>query len=462
VPTAIAGALLSLTALGQPIVAVTHVTVIDGTGAKPKSDQTVLVKGERIAAVGNSRRVKVPEGATSVSGRGKFLIPGLWDMHVHLTDIPNFGELNIANGVTGVRDMFGWMTNITAARKAIAEGKPGPRIVAAGPMIDGPKPVFSDSLTAKNAEEARKAVQFAKQDGSDFIKVYQLLPRDAYFAIADETKRQGMIFAGHVPDAVSVSEASNIGQRSIEHLTGVLKACSSREAELMRSAQTAFAGQRDLNTVKILEDTYDENKARVLFARLKHNRTWQCPTMLAMFSSVHLKDVDLMNDSRLRYLDAETSKFWMATQRSSTNWLPEVWKALQQDWRRRQKLVGAMRRAGVGFLAGTDTPNPFCFPGFSLHDELAQLVVAGLTPMEVLQAATFNPVKYLGREKDLGSIQPGKLADLVLLDADPLQDIHNTRKIHAVFANGRLFDRPTLDRLLCDAERAAKPAMDAN
>jgi hypothetical protein len=194
---------------------VTHVTVIDGTGAEPKSDQTVLVSGERIVALAPSRKLKPPPDARLIDGTGKFLIPGLWDMHVHMSEMPNFSDLCIANGITGVRDMFGDMTNIVAERKAIAGGKPGPRIVAAGRLIDGPKPVWPGSITAKDAEEGRAAVLSAKQEGSDFIKVYSLLPRDAFFAIAAEARRQGMVFAGHVPETVSAAEASDAGQKSI-------------------------------------------------------------------------------------------------------------------------------------------------------------------------------------------------------------------------------------------------------
>ncbi len=275
------GALLSLAARAQQTIAVTHVTVIDGTGAKPKTDQTVLVAGERIDAVGKSGRVKLPANALVVDGTGKFLIPGLWDMHVHLSELPHFSELCIANGVTGVRDMFGNMTNIVAERKAIASGQPGPRIVAAGRLIDGPKPVWPDSITAKDAEEGRAAVMTAKREGSDFIKVYSLLPRDAYFAIAAEARRQGMVFAGHVPNAVSAAEASDTGQKSIEHLTGVLKACSSREAELMRPGHDAFT---DTTVIKTVLETYDEGKAQALFARFKRNHTWQCPTLMPMLT----------------------------------------------------------------------------------------------------------------------------------------------------------------------------------
>jgi imidazolonepropionase-like amidohydrolase len=456
-------ALLPLAAQARQTAAVTHVTVIDGTGARPKSDQTVLVTGERIVAVGKSRRVKLPEGARIVDGTGKFLIPGLWDMHVHGTGmIPHSSELCIANGVTGVRDMFTPMPYIEAERKAIRNGKPGPRIVAAGRLVDGPKPVWPDSVSAKNAAEGRRAVHTVVQEGSDFIKVYSLLPRDAYFAIVEEAKRQGIVFAGHVPYAVSAAEASDAGQKSIEHLDGILLACSTREAELRHSDLASIRAEGAPALIKTELETYDEKKADALFARFKRNRTWQCPTLTVLDNIAHLNDGSLTNDLRLRYLPTDMATEWNPKNDFRfTNAPAALWPVMQQACRKRQDLVRKLRHAGVGLLAGTDTPNPYCFPGFTLHDELARLVESGLTPMEALQAATLNPARYFGREKDLGSIQLGKLADLVLLDADPLRDIHNTTKIRAVFANGRLFDRPALDKLLNDAEAGAKRAKDA-
>jgi len=380
-----------------------------------------------------------------------------------MTELPNFSELCIANGVTGVRDMFGAMTNIVAERKAIAHGKPGPRIVAAGRIIDGPKPVWPDSITAKDAAEGRAAVLTAKQEGSDFIKVYDRLPRDAYFAIAAEAKRQGMVFAGHVPEAVTAAEASDAGQKSIEHLTGILLACSSREAGLRRAVVSESYETNLVNYLTTLMGTYDEKKAQALFARFKRNHTWQCPTLTVLDNISHLDDGNLTNDYRMRYMDVETLKFWDArTNPGITNTPPDTWAVIHRTDRVRRDLVRNMHRAGVDFLAGTDTPNPYCFPGFSLHDELARLVEAGLTPMEALQSATLNPARYFNRLKDLGTVQPGKLADLVLLDANPLTDIHNTTNILAVFANGRFYDRAALDRLLRDAERAVRPSPQQN
>jgi hypothetical protein len=449
--------LLPLPLRAQSAIAVTNVTVIDGTGAKPKSDQSVLVASGRIVAVGRTSRVKLPEGAQVVDGTGKFLIPGLWDMHVHGTGTAHFSELYIANGVTGVRDMFTPMSDIQAERKTIQNGQAGPHIVAAGRIVDGPKPVWPGSIAVKDAEEGRKAVNTVKQEGSDFVKVYSLLPRDAYFAIAAEAKREGIVFAGHVPETVSAVEASDAGQKSMEHLIGVLKGSTTNEAKLMHPDLSVSLPRRMIAEMKMVLDGYDEKKAQALFARLKRNHTWQCPTLTVLDHYARAHDGSLTNDTRLKYMPEELRSFWNPTndfrfEKLDTDFFAVTLRIYRLD----EEIVGKMRRAGVEFLAGTDVCNPYCFPGFSLHEELARLVAAGLTPMEALQAATINPARYLGKDREMGSILPGKLSDLVLLDADPLEDIHNTTKIRAVFANGRVYDRASLDKFLQNAEAAVK------
>ncbi len=348
-------------AQGSPTnsLAFTHATVIDVVSGKLKSDQVVLVTGERIVAVGKTGKVKLPQDAQVVDATDKFLIPGLWDMHVHGTGYGIPSELYIANGVTGVRGMFGEMPAIQAERKAIREGKAGPRIVAAGRILDGPKPIWPGSIAIKDAEEGRKAVQTAKSEGSDFIKVYELLPRDAYFAIAAEAKRQGMVFAGHVPQAVTAAEASDAGQKSIEHLTGVIRGCSTRESEVVSST----GKQRLSDEATSVRESYDEKKAQALFARFKRNHTWQCPTLTILYNLGHLGDTNVTDDPRLKYASAELKDFWNSRKPHSTNGPSEWSLMMQKSYRKDVELVGKMRRVGVEFLAGTDVCNPYCFPG---------------------------------------------------------------------------------------------------
>ncbi|MDB5336688.1 MAG: hypothetical protein JWN70_2307 [Planctomycetaceae bacterium] len=432
--------------------AITGVTVIDATGAPAQPDITVIIFGNRIIAMGE---VGVPAGAQVVDGKGKYLIPGLWDMHVH-TVSPSFLQLYLANGVTGVRDMHAMDPDATfGLRKQVQEGKqPGPRIVVAGPLVDGPNPFVPGSLVAADAAEGRAAVRKLKKMGADFVKVYTKLPREAYLSIADEAKLQGLPFVGHIPESVSAAEASDLGQKSIEHLTGVELASSDKEDELRREAVAALVDNQA--AMELLgrigaraADSVSDTKARALYARFVRNGTWHVPTLTVLHSLVSLDDPKFTADPRVKYMPPSLSSYWTLIKLP-----PETAAGLKLRYKRTTGLVRAMHQAGVPFLAGTDTPGvPYVFPGFSLHNELALLVVeCGFTPLEALQAATRNPARFFGREKDLGTVEPGKLADLVLLDADPLADIHNTTKIAAVVANGRLLSRPELDRMLADVE----------
>ncbi|MGH8237552.1 MAG: amidohydrolase family protein, partial [Steroidobacteraceae bacterium] len=431
----------------------THVTVVDTARGASKTDMSVVVSGGRIAAVGRS--VRVPEGARVLDASGKFLIPGLWDMHSHLgrkEQLPLF----IANGVTGVRFMNSDPAYLQW-RKDIESGSSlGPRMVI-GVMVDGPKPVNPTATAVANAAEARQAVIDVKRSGADFVKVYSLLPKDAFYAIADEARKQGIPFGGHVPRSVTPAEASDAGQKSIEHLSGIAFSCSKLEAQYpadmeQLQADLARVGARSnyLVFLRRLEgkylDAYDADKCASLFARFKRNGTWQVPTFGVTRSGALLGDPGYVNP-RSDYLPAgaprKTSMY--------RNFTAADYATMDRILARNLEIVGGMLRAGVPILAGTDTAPV----GFTLHDELALLVKAGMTPLQALQAATLKPARYLGRERELGTVQQGKLADLVLLSADPLADIHNTQKIDAVVTGGRLLERSDLDRLLAEARNGA-------
>lgn len=435
----------------QAPIALTHVTVIDVTGGPPKRDMTVVISGDRITAIGDSASTSLPADAKVIDATGKFLIPGLWDMHVHWYARDTL-SLFTASGVTGVRQMFG-NSDLLRWRDEIAKGSlVGPRMVVASPIIDGPEPVWPNSISVRNEEEGRKAVRRVKQSGADFVKVYALLPRDAYFGIADGAKQQGITFVGHVPYSLSPAEASDAGQKSIEHLTGTLIACSHKETELRYEIAEARSPAARARVQATALETYDEKRASDLFARFVKNHTWQCPTLTLLRSSAYLGDESFRRDGRLRYIPRQVRQRWslrIANRNEGDN------AGAKNVFRKDLEIVGAMRKAGVPILAGTDTGNPFCFPGFSLHEELALLVIAGLSPVEALRSATLNPAKFLGLDKTLGTIEQGKIADLVLLDANPLEDIRNTQKINAVVSNGRLFDRKALDKMLSEAEGAA-------
>jgi imidazolonepropionase-like amidohydrolase len=444
-----------------PPVAISHVTVIDVTGAAPSSDMTVVVTGNRITGVGKTGRVQLPKAARLVDARGKFLIPGLWDMHVHTfnnssrpgTDNSDwYFPLLIANGVTGLRDMWTDPEDIRltrAWRQEIDSGTlVGPRFAVSSSVVDGVPTLLKNAIGVSTPDEARRAVRTLKDAGAGFIKVYWNLSPEAYHAVADEAKRLGIPFAGHVPFSMSAADVSDAGQRSIEHLTGVPETCSSRDAELRKV--------RDW-TPELAEEmwrTYDENKCRALFARFARNGTWHTPTLVLRRALGFRTDEGLRSDSRLRYVPAGVAQDWLRPLPDED--APLDPKVRAERFRRLIAIVAGMHRAGVPLLAGSDIGNPFVFPGFSLHDELELFVQAGLTPLEALQAATLNPARYLGLTGSLATIEEGKLADLVLLDANPLEDIGHTRRIAAVVTNGRYLPRDVLETMLADVEAGAK------
>ena len=470
---AASGLLFSCKKPESSVLAITHVTIIDMTGAPPAPDQIVLIEKEKIIALGPASSVSIPGGAKILNSHGKVLIPGLSDMHLHLTGASEPGgsrefflPLLIANGITSVRDMGGYLESLIPLREEIEEGKRiGPRIVFAGPYLDGNPPFFQPSLVVSNRKQAADAVHALVKKGVDFVKVQSNLSREAYFAIAETCRNEHHTFVGHVPDRVTAWEAASAGQRSIEHLTCELRACSTNEAELMRKqfrilvkkATPAQSKARQLAWDHEVLDTYSEQKAAELIAKFREQQTWQTPTLTLLRNDAFPSSSrNLPDDPRARYVPGKFVASWHKSYEQQMKSISEDEFSLRAALLEKSlALVRQMQRGGVRILAGTDSAAPYVIPGFSLHEELALLVEAGLTPMEALEAATKNAAEFLGHLDSEGTIAVGKDADLVLLDANPLDDIHNTQKIRAVFVRGKLLDRAALDRLLVDAEKLA-------
>ena len=445
-----------------------HATVIDATGAPPKKDFTVVVRDGRIASMmprADTRRTETEPGVRVIDATGKYLIPGLWDMHVHITAPEIVFPLLLANGITGVREMYSGFSLATVRQwKQLPDA---PRMYTPG-FIDGPLMTgagkLPDAVAVSNAEQARMAVRFLQAEGADFLKVYSSVPRDAFLALADEARAEGIPIAGHVPEEVSPIEASDQGMRSEEHLNNLLLGASTRETELREERVATMYSQQITGEQRLrllawpmlagLVDTYDQEKAAAMFRVFVKNGTRQTPTLSILSGFVHELDDEFVNDPRRRFVP----KTW------SVNWDPRVifylrdlppaeYEVLHQRMRmlltRYRKLVGDMNRAGVELLAGTDM-NPFnpVLPGWGLHQELVLLRESGLTPMQVLQTATRNPAHYFGILNETGTVEAGKSADLVLLDADPLADIQNTQKINAVVSRGHYYSRQDLDAML--------------
>ena len=448
----------------QPLV-FTHVTVIDATGAAPQPDMAVVISGNRIVELDKSGKVNIPTNARIVDAKGKYMIPGLWDMHVHIFsyDKDPSGQpphedrfpLFITNGVTSLRLMWvrkDQVGQVEGWRKQSVE-QPGlvPRIAAMGTLVDGSPPTYPNSDVVNTADEARRMVNKIKVSGVDFVKVYWDLSPEAYFAIVDEARKQHIPFAGHVPMKVTALEVSDAGQKSIEHLDGILIACSSREQELMNIEIKDWNEKYQ----KQMLETFDEPKCGQLLSQFKKNGTWQVPTLVIHNRGPLALEGSLAVHERLKYIPNDEREKWRNFSSQLENRTAEQISNNQKFWQMNLDLVGAMNRSGVEIMAGADVGNPYIYPGFSLHDELALYVKAGLTPMEALQSATRNPARFLAMQDSLGTIERGKLADLVLLDANPLQDISNTQRINAVVISGKLLNRKSLDKMLADVEAIA-------
>lgn len=443
---------LSCTKTESADLAIRNVTVIDATGAPAQPKMTILIAENRITKISKAKRIKVDKNVNVIDGSGKFLIPGLWDMHVHMNFHKVYMALFIANGVTSARMMEGWH-GYYEWRKEICEDKLiGPRMIIASQMAEGPVPGRDDSVGVKNEEEGRLFIRKAKEEGADFIKVLSYLSKNTYFAIIDEAKKQGIPVVGHVPYSVSAAEVSDAGQRSIEHDYGVSLSCSDRDGELRKILMT-IVPTPEARLKAYTDIDFSELKAKVLFARLMENGTFVCPTLVVWNELAFQEEEGLAKNPRLKFMPNYTLDYWNRIGDEIVN------KGLLDSLKTyRQKgidLVGKMKDAGVELLAGTDTGAHYSFPGFSLHDELALLVQAGLTPMEALRCATYNPAKFFGKLDLMGTIENNKVADLVLLEANPLEDINNTKKIAAVLAGGKLYKKNELQEILNRIEARA-------
>jgi hypothetical protein len=439
------------------------INVVDVDKGTIRSNQVVIIEGDRIKEILALNKYRKSQKDSIISLKGKYLLPGLWDMHTHVWMADAFFPLFLANGVTGFRDMFGSVQQFQTWRKGIAAGnKSYPDFYYCGPIVDGPKPVWPGSVAISNSDQARRTVDSIKNIlKTDFVKVYSLLPRDSYFAIAEECRKNKIDFAGHVPNLVTVSEAANAGQKCQEHLTGMLEIASDSSDLYYKVVRAVDAGtvQSDLGTDtfllnrsarrKMLVRTFNNEKLKSVAKELAAKNTWICPTLVVNYNIANLDDSLLAADVRMKYISSFMRNFWNPKQdfrfRSATK---EYFQVGRMEFEKKMECIPVLHAAGVKLLAGTDTPNPYCFPGFSLHDELEWFVKAGLSPADALRTATINPAIYFLQEKNLGTVDIGKIASLVILDNNPLDDIRNTTSVQMVILRGSIMDRKKLDEML--------------
>ena len=406
------------------VLLITNVTIIDGSDSPPLENAAILIRGKRIAWLGPVGQISVPEGARVYDGSGEYLIPGLWDMHTHVLWQPfvqdGFLRLFVVNGVTGIRDMGGTLDVLQAVRPDGRWYSPlNPRIVAAGPWLNQFEIDRRAGIKVQTPEAARQVVVSLAEAGVDFVKVYSQLPRDTFLAILEEAAEHGLPVAGHVPLEVGSREASDLGMLSIEHMR--------------------------VETGGFCEEVGAAN-CEELFSVFRRNSTWQTPTLLVRRNRAFLDRPVVAENSSLRYAPNYLRDEWAGTRRERLD--SESFDELRRRYAVERELAGALHRARVPILAGSDAGDLYSVAGFSIHEELVLLVDAGLSAKEALRAATSAPAEYLAATDSLGTIAEGKLADLVLLGGDPLEDIGNTRRVRAVVRDGRLYDRTDLDRIL--------------
>lgn len=470
---------LSVFALGAALVvpvaaqttAIQNVSVVDVEAGRLIPAQTVVVSGNRISRMGPASGVVVESGARIIDGTGKFLIPGLWDMHVHAAT-PWFGAyfmpLLVAHGVTGVREMFSATAAVDVWRKRIGSGESvGPRVGQFGSLVDGTPPIWPGSVVANSAADGRRIVDSLKAARVEFVKVYSRLSPEAFRAIAARSKEVGISFAGHIPSLVAAREAARLGQRTVEHLTQVLLACSTREEEFLDQSQRAVASAKGWDSagvvsrgrVEALVASYDAKRCEQVADAFKAAGTYLVPTTTVLRSIANLDDPRLATDPRLKYIPGFLKDGWDPKKDFRFSMFqPADWALRKLLHARELEVLRLLHRRGVKFLAGTDLANPFIFAGASLHDELGLLVSIGMTPLQALQSATIEPARFLGVADSLGSVGAGRVADLVLLSANPLTEIGNVAKIEVVIANGRVFDAAARQAMFSAAEAlAARP-----
>ncbi len=447
------------------MVAFTNVSIIDVTGGPLQHNMTLVINGNHITALGETASTSVPTDALVVDAAGKFVIPGLWDMHVHTlstwpvadstVDLPDtFFPLFVANGVTGVRDMNGSIEVLHRARARVQNGlMVGPRVVSAGLIVDGANWPFG-SIAVASHEDGRDAVYQLAEAGAEFVKVGGLTPREAYFGVVEAVKELNLPLSGHVPLQITAAEASAAGQKSIEHLDGILLGCSSNEQELRRDALIAAEGgfsQLWLARVRAEAgalESFDAERCSTLISQLAANQTWQVPTLVLKRATAFLDEPEVFQDPRIAFIPNYLLETWGPNNGLTGMYSVKDFENEKRVFARHLELVGEMHRSGVQLMPGTDAVDPYIFPGSSIHDELELFVQAGLSPMEALQTATWNPARYLEITDSLGSVAVGKIADLVFLDKDPLENIRNTRRIWAVVLDGEVLDRESIESIL--------------
>lgn len=449
----------------KPNKALTDIVITNTNIVDLESDaiyvQSILMKNGVIIEIGDYETLQVPKNAHIIDGKGKYAIPGLWDMHAHVNSklAPYFSfPLYLTNGVSHVRDMGGhaefslktkWREEIVAS-------------TLLGPRLEG----ISDRLVSKlvSVEHTKSIINTFSGGSNDFIKTYNGILPKYYFQLLEEAKKKSITILGHRPRAVSAIEASIAGHKSFEHARLFLFECYSGSEKLRAKYLARYNG--DSNETKPLDNTaalrhmiqnHSDAMFQDLVTEMVKNNTWFCPTHLTRKMDAYADNEAYLNDPRLKYINLIEKKSWIGDTKGMIQMdpTPEGRKTYMDFYEKGLELTGKAHKAGVKILAGTDANDTFCFPGFSIHDELIELVRAGLKPSEALKSATSLPASYFNLSHKYGTLEIGKVADIILLDKNPLSNISNTKKINMIIDRGHVYTRTDLDSMLSFVESMA-------
>lgn len=458
--------------LYEDALCIENITIIDPIDGATEA-RTIIIKDGKIHKVSPTNTLELAEDNTIIDGTGKYLMPGLWDAHVHFAYMeelaPSMFNLFLGYGVTSVRDTGGKIGFVKGWKdKALANPTAAPRVMIAGPLLDGEPNVYDGSSAGRpplsvgldDVDAVVQAINSLDSIGVDLLKAYEMLTPEQFAKVTALARDKGLKVTGHVPLSMDVISASNAGLNSMEHMRNLELSCASNADELLAERrQLLAAGSEDAGGIlrsrihaaqrKTAVENYDETQADKVLAVLAKNETWQIPTIALSTGFAERHFTRPAWKATFQYLPKDIEDRWLDEIKEVNQFDVEPFTREYADWM--LNMVGKIHAAEIDLMAGTDCPIFYLTPGYSLHEELALLVKSGLSTQAALQTATLNPARYFGMEKELGRVQENMWADLLILDANPLDNIAHTKRIEGVIKQGKYYDRAALDALLQEA-----------
>ncbi len=438
-----------------------NVNLIDITTGKIEKKDIFITDGRISQIITKGEGNAYYKAETIINAKGTYALPGFWDNHVHfrggdslLADNKNLLKLFLANGITTVRDAGGDLTpEVMHWKEAIANEKLlGPTIFTSGPKLDGPNATWAGSLVVENDNDIAIALDSLQNIPTDYVKLYDSrISAEAYLNTIAAAEKRGMITSGHMPFTVELQDAIDAGIDGVEHLYYIMKGCSNQEAKITQQLQNKEIGFWE--AMPALEASYDTTVAAATFTSMKKNKVFSIPTLHIGKVLSYLDEKDHREDDYLKYMGSGIVKTYKGRINRAKNSSPKAIadrKALDAFF---GKLAKSMSDAGVWLLAGSDSGafNSYTYPGISLHQELEAMVAVGITPLKALQNSAYQGAQFLQKDGDYGSLTEGKIADIVLLEANPLEDIQRTRNIAYVIKGKQVLDKQQLKDLLDSA-----------